>query len=101
MQRFLKRAVAVVTLIGVLGLGIATPPPVQAVDTEDGLIMAGVAAAAYIALVVVSTTLIYGHYAPATTAPTVWEPANSGSDAGLNLANRCPQAGTSLNLVCW
>ena len=102
MRRFVNRVFAVVALLGVLGLGIAAPEPVHAVDTETGLILAGVAAAAWVVMVVVATTLIYKHgYAPPTNIPTTSHVDAPFEEPGVRIANGCKQAGTGLTLVCW
>jgi hypothetical protein len=102
MSRNVKRIAAILALTGMLGIGVTRPAPVMAVDTEEGLLLAGVALAGYLTLVFVSTAIIYGHDPkPLAVAPVDWQHQDALSRTGLRLADRCPQGSGSVTFACW
>jgi hypothetical protein len=102
MSRNVKRIAAILALAGMLGIGFTRPTPAMAVDTEEGLLLAGVALAGYLTLVFVSTAIIYGHdLRPLPTTPVDWPRRDALSKSGLRLADRCPQGSGGVTFACW
>jgi len=101
MYRKVKRTLTVVTLLGVLGLGIGRPAPALADGTETALIVVG-SIAGYAAIVVVGTLLVYGHgLTPAGPISADWNRLDTRQHSRLRLADRCPQGGPTFTLACW
>ena len=102
MSKSLKRIAAILALVGMLGIGVARPMPALAIDAEEGVLLAGAALAGYLALVFVSTAIIYGHDPRSVAAhPVDWQHQDALSTTGLRLADRCPQGPGSVTLACW
>ena len=74
MRRNLKRVLAIIMVVGLLGLGVARPAPMLAVDAEEGFLLATAALAGYVAIVVVGTMIVYRHISdPTATLPVDWQ----------------------------
>jgi hypothetical protein len=102
MSKNIKRVAAILALAGMLGIGVVRPAPVMGIDTEEGLLWAGVALAGYLTIVFVGTTIVYGHDSKAVAASQVdWQQQGAPSNTGLRLANRCTQGSGSVTLACW
>jgi hypothetical protein len=114
----LKKRVATLGVAMVFVLGVSLhPAPVRA-DTEEAFILAGVAIAAYVAFLVIGTSMAYPdgpveNYGGnvAEFAPGTGEFSNNGLDDYLarharerdriQFGPRCARPGGQLTLVCW
>jgi len=98
----LKRAVAILAIVGVLGSGVMAPAAAGADGAETFIIVAA-ALGAYIGLIVVATAWIYRTPSSDSFAPV---PANQVGDDrqpadGVRLGPRCAQQSGGLTLMCW
>ena len=102
MSTNVKRIAAILALAGMLGIGVTRPTPVMAIDAEEGVLLAGIALAGYLAIVFVSTAIIYRHdLRPVAAHPVNWPQQDKVSRTGLRLAYRCPQDSVTVTLACW
>jgi hypothetical protein len=94
-----RRGIAIVAVLAVLAFGIVPPSPARA-DTTEALIITGIAITAYVAFVVIGTSIVYGP-PKWTLAPMDMDVRRDAQEPGVRVGPRCRQTSTSLTLVCW
>jgi hypothetical protein len=94
-----RRWIAIIAVLAVLAFGMVPPSPARA-DTTEVLIITGIAISAYVAVIVIGTSIVYGP-PKWTLAPMDVDLRRDAQDPGVRVGPRCRQTATSLTLVCW
>jgi len=101
MSRNFKRVLATITVIGMLGIGVLRPSQTRAMDTEEGLLIAGAALVGYVAIVIIGTRLAFPRELASTDGMPIGWGGQQLEASGFRLADRCPQTTTGITFACW
>jgi len=96
-----KRMIAILAVLVLLAVGTVTPTPARADSTTDDFIYAGIALGAYIGLVVLFTSVVYGSPSDLALAPADLDVRRDGPQPAVRVAPHCRQTSTSVTLFCW
>ena len=97
----LRRLIAILAVLAVLGVGTFTPSSARADSTTDDFIYAGIALGAYVGLVVLFTSVIYGSPSELALTPADVDVRRDVPQPAVRVGQRCRQTSPSFTLLCW
>ncbi len=98
---YLRRMIAILAVVAVLAVGTLTPSSARADSTTDDFIYAGIALGAYVGIVILFTSVIYGSPSDLMLTPADVDVRRDVPQPEVRVGQHCRQTSTSYTLLCW
>jgi hypothetical protein len=95
-----KRLIAIIAVLAVLAFATFTPSRARA-DTTQIFIIAGIGLAAYIGVIVIATSIVYGAPNKLMLTPADVDVRRDAPEPAVKFGQHCRQTSPALTLFCW